>query len=589
MSTLSSFSLKNTSTTTFYHADTHTHQKATTASTKFHKVVARSSKAHNKRLVLDTAPVLQYYSNYPSNTKTKKKKNSSKSKGEEVVTLIDHLITFFYKFINPPLHSSVDPNYVLSGNFAPVGELPPTECTVVCGELPSSLNGAYLRNGPNPQHPPHGPHHLFEGDGMLHSLLLSGGRATFCSRYVQTYKYTLERIAGFPTFPNVLSGFYGLADIARCAIAIARVLTGQINLMRGFGLANTSLAFFSNRLFALGESDLPYAVRLTPEGDVETLERCCFNGRPFMNMTAHPKIDIHTGEMFAFRCSPVPPYLTFFRFDAKGSKQPDVPIFSMTRPTFVHDFAITKRYAVFPETQLEMKPENLVALRGMPVASDPSKVPRIGVIPRYASSESELRWYTVPGYSAMHVTNAWEDEEEGIILIAPNAVSIENIFHRIEMVHFSLEKVRIDMRTGMVSRTCLDTRSLELGSINPAYVGKKNRYAYMGVGEVVPKMSGVVKIDLELERAVSSRFYGPGCFGGESIFVARDADDSEADEDDGYIVSFVHNENTGDSKFEVMDAKSPMLDIVATVKLPGRVPYGFHGLFVTQKNLLKQL
>jgi len=51
-------------------------------------------------------------------------------------------------------------------------------------------------------------------------------------------------------------------------------------------------------------------------------------------------------------------------------------------------------------------------------------------------------------------------------------------------------------------------------------------------------------------------------------------------------VSYVHDENSGQSNFTVMDAKSPNLDIVAKVKLPGRVPYGFHSLFVSQDSLL---
>ena len=165
-------------------------------------------------------------------------------------------------FINPPVSPSVDPRYILADNFAPVDELPPTECEVIYGSLPSSLNGAYIRNGPNPQYLPRGPYHLFDGDGMLHSLRISDGRAVLCSRYVKTYKYTLERDAGHPVFPNVFSGFNGLtASAARGAVAVGRILTGQYNPANGIGLANTSLAFFGDRLYALGESDLPYPIR----------------------------------------------------------------------------------------------------------------------------------------------------------------------------------------------------------------------------------------------------------------------------------------------------------------------------------------
>eukprot|EP01018_Ginkgo_biloba_P031800 Gb_15853 [translate_table: standard] len=42
-----------------------------------------------------------------------------------------------------------------------------------------------------------------------------------------------------------------------------------------------------------------------------------------MGMTAHPKIDLETGELFAFQYGPVPPFLNFFRVAPSGEKEPD--------------------------------------------------------------------------------------------------------------------------------------------------------------------------------------------------------------------------------------------------------------------------
>lgn len=104
----------------------------------------------------------------------------------------------------------------------------------------------------------------------------------------------------------------------------------------------------------------------------------------------------------------------------------------------------------------------------------------------------------------------------------------------------------------------------------------------------MPKAAGVVKLDLSRagdgDCTVARRVYGAGCYGGETYFVARDTA-AEAEEDDGYLVTYVHDEKRMESWFWVMDAKSPDLDIVARVRLPGRVPYGFHGLFVSQNQL----
>ncbi|KAM7507401.1 hypothetical protein LguiA_017854 [Lonicera macranthoides] len=498
-------------------------------------------------------------------------------------------------FIDPPNKPAVDPRHVLSDNFAPVDELPPTECRVIHGTLPPCLDGAYIRNGPNPQYLPRGPYHLFDGDGMLHSIKISGGRATFCSRYVKTYKYTIERDAGSPILPNVFSGFNGLAaSAARGGLSAVRFLAGQFDPTNGIGLANTSLSLFGGALYAHGESDLPYVVKVTPNGDVLTLNRHDFDGELSMSMTAHPKIDPDTGETFAFRYGPIPPYLTFFRFDKSGKKQPDVPIFSMKTPSFLHDFAITKKYAIFGDIQIGMNPMDMIFNGGSPVGADPGKVPRIGVIPRYAKDESEMRWFDVPGFNMIHAINAWdEDDGDTVVMVAPNILSVEHTLERLELIHASMEKVKINLKTGTVSRHPVSTRNLDFAVINPAFVAKKNKYVFAAVGDPMPKVIGVVKLDVSMsetnrcECIVASRMYGPGCYGGEPFFVARDPQNPNAKEDDGYIVSYMHNENTGESRFLVMDAQSPDLEIVAAVKLPRRVPYGFHGLFVREDDLNK--
>lgn len=384
---------------------------------------------------------------------------------------------FINTSIDPPSRPSVNPKYVLSYNFGPVDELPPTECEVVEGSLPLCLNGAYIRNGPNPQFLPRGPFHLFDGDGMLHSIRISNGNATFCSRFVKTYKYITERNTGSPVIPNFFSGFRGLrAFAARAALAVARIVTGQFNIANGFGAANTSLAFFGGHLYALAESDLPYSVNLAQNGDIVTIGRHDFDGKLVERMTAHPKVDPETGEAFAFRYGILPPFLTFFRINAFGIKEPDVPIFSMLRPTLLHDFAITKKYAVFPDIQIGVNPLNIIT-GGSPIGSDPRKTPRLGVIPRYANDESEMKWFEVPGLNFLHVINAWdEDDGDTIVVVAPNILPVEHIIERMDLVHASIEKIRIDLKSGMVRRQQISTKNLELAVINPAYVGKKNRY-----------------------------------------------------------------------------------------------------------------
>ncbi|KAI3453898.1 hypothetical protein Pfo_010561 [Paulownia fortunei] len=511
-----------------------------------------------------------------------------------LTTIFNSLDEFVCKFIDPPLRPSIDPKLVLSGNFAPVDELPPTACEVEEGSLPPCLDGAYIRNGPNPQFIPRGPYHLFDGDGMLHSIRISKGKAIFCSRFVKTYKYTVERDIGSPVVINYFSAYTSLpATLARYTVALGRTLSGQYDFRRGTGGANTSLAHFGGKLFVLCESDLPYTIKLTSDGDITTLGRHEAYGEPLQSMTAHPKVDKETGETFAFRHNIQRPFLTYFRINADGIKQPEVPIFSKTQGSMVHDFAITKNYAIFPDSQIVIDPKEIIK-GNQPAVVDPAKVPRLGIIPRYAEDESEMWWVEVPGFNFVHAVNAWEEDGgDTIVMVAPNVLAVDHVLERPELTHSSMERVEINVNAKIVTRRPVSTRCMDFGVFNPAYVGKKTKYIYAAVAYEGPKMAGVAKLDLSLSTAksgdctVASRLYGPGCYGGEPFFIPREPDNPAAEEDDGYLVNYVFDETKQESRFLVMDAKSPNLEIVAVVKLPQRVPYGFHGIFVRESDLQK--
>ncbi len=79
-------------------------------------------------------------------------------------------------------------NPYLQGNFAPVlEEVTATELPVM-GQVPESLCGRYLRNGPNPVTTPEpATYHWFTGDGMVHGIRLRDGRAEwYRNRWVRS-------------------------------------------------------------------------------------------------------------------------------------------------------------------------------------------------------------------------------------------------------------------------------------------------------------------------------------------------------------------------------------------------------------------
>ncbi|GAB2235540.1 hypothetical protein Drorol1_Dr00025968 [Drosera rotundifolia] len=200
---------------------------------------------------------------------------------------------------------------------------------------------------------------------MLHCLRLLDSKATLCSRYVKTNKYVFEERAGTRLIPYFISAFNGVVGSAvRGALAAAKMLAWQFDVHDGIGVANTNLSYIGGKLYALCEYDLPYEIRVTSEGDIETLG--CRNDGSFdgvINMTAHPKVDPDTTEAFAFCYSILHQFLTYFRFDPHGYKLPDVPISSLHSPTFIHDFAITKNYVIFPDIQIGADPLGFLMMK----------------------------------------------------------------------------------------------------------------------------------------------------------------------------------------------------------------------------------
>ena len=76
--------------------------------------------------------------------------------------------------------------------------------------------------------------------------------------------------------------------------------------------------------------------------------------------------------------------------------------------------------------------------------------------------------------------------------------------------------------------------------------------------------------------------HGEGRAAGEPVFVPREG---SAAEDDGYLVTLVHDLGQASTDFVVMDAQDFDRGYVAKVALPQRVPFGFHGNWVSDSSV----
>nr|UYM26438.1 NCED1+3' [Diospyros kaki] len=487
-----------------------------------------------------------------------------------------------------PLPKTADPSVQIAGNFAPVPEQPVRRNLPVEGKIPESIQGVYVRNGANPLFQPVAGHHFFDGDGMVHAVKFSNGAASYACRFTETNRLVQERALGRPVFPKAIGELHGHSGIARLLLFYARGLFGLLDHSRGIGVANAGLAFFNNRLLAMSEDDLPYHVRVTPSGDVSTVGRYNFDNQLKTTMIAHPKLDPVSGELFSLSYDVIQkPYLKYFRFSPSGEKSPEVEI-PVSEPTMMHDFAITERFVVVPDQQVVFKLPEMIR-GGSPVVYDRKKVSRFGVLDKYETDGSKIKWVEAPDCFCFHLWNAWEEPEtDEVVVIGSCMTPPDSIFNECdEGLKSVLSEIRLNLRTGKSTRRPImaeaDQVNLEAGMVNRNKLGRKTRFAYLAIAEPWPKVSGFAKVDL-FSGEVKKYMYSDGNYGGEPLFLPRDAD-CEA-EDEGHILAFVHNEKTDESELRIVNAMT--LKLEASIKLPSRVPYGFHGTFISANDLANQ-
>lgn len=445
----------------------------------------------------------------------------------------------------------------LQGNFAPVREEVTADDLPVVGKLPDGLEGLFVRNGPNPQFAPKGAYHWFDGDGMLHGVRLRGGKASYRNRYVRTAGFDEEKKAGKALY----DGLMGLPDFVK----IAQGEPGYKNA------ANTALVWYDGQLLALWEGGPPHAIRVP---DLDTVGVQTFGGQLKHAFTAHPKIDAASGEMAFFGYGAAKPYVRYSVLDKAGKLLHTTGI-DIPRPVMMHDFAVTERYAVFLDL-----PEVFAfdaVLRGESLLKfDPSLGARVGILPRKAAGK-EVRWFDVKPCFVFHTLNAWEAGDE-VVLVGcrmkefPSALDStpqQGVARDSQSV---LYRWAFDLKTGAVKEGPLHDAGCDFPRVDDRLLGRKARYGYA----MKLAMDGFLKYDLE-KGTHEEHAHGKGRFGGEGVFVARP--DARA-EDDGWLLTFVHDEPANKSELVVIDARTFDKPPVARVVLPGRVPYGFHGTWL---------
>ena len=470
----------------------------------------------------------------------------------------------------PEWISSIDNPY-LHGLFAPVTSAQTEEDPEIEGELPNDLNGAYFRNGPNNRYAPTNRYHWFDGDGMIHGVWFHEGRARYESRWIETEGTQLEQAGDEAIWPGVLGPFD---------------FTLPIGPIKDTG--NTDLVFLRDHLIALWyESGRAYPLNArtleteTAEDDLASLPK---------RISAHSKVDPATGDFIFFNYGDRPPFMQY------GVLQPDGKVhqtdISLPGPRRPHDIGMTPHFSILHDFPIFFDDE-LFKKTGKRIPLFHSDVPtRFGVIPRFGH-DHDVRWFEFDPCYMLHVVNTWE-ENDRIVMIGcrtndptlkpdPRDGNIAAMLSGIKL-QANLYRWEMDLATGETTEHPLDSLNAEFPMINDAWLGKKNRYSYHSVipFEIPATFEGLAKYDLESGEVVDRYDYPEGVFGSEAPFAPRTG---ATEEDDGYLITFVTDTNDWTSACLVLDARDLARGPIAKVKLPARVPAGFHATFVRDGSL----
>jgi carotenoid cleavage dioxygenase-like enzyme len=139
-----------------------------------------------------------------------------------------------------------------------------------------------------------------------------------------------------------------------------------------------------------------------------------------------------------------------------------------------------------------------------------------------------------------------------------------------------LHRWRFNLRDGTTREEKLDPRIMEFGMINGRYAGRRHRYAYSTLPEPGWFLfNGFVKSDLETGRSWEYRLPA-GVFASEAPFAPRRGATAE---DDGYLVSFLIDENRQASECVLIDAQRIEEGPVCRIALPHKISSGTHAVW----------
>ena len=451
----------------------------------------------------------------------------------------------------------------LQGNYAPVDEerdLGADELRVE-GTLPRGLQGAFMRDGPNPAFQPNHYVYPVDGDGMVHAVYFRDGQVHYRNRWVETSHLLTER-----KFGRTIYGSAGkVLEVPQEVIEAG----GEPNPVRN--TANTNVLYHGGKLLAMWEGGFPHLLN----SDLSTVGLYDYDGalQPGDALTAHPKICPDTGQLISCTQRWDSPNYWMQIFDARGAHMKTVEV-EFPRKGIIHDLQITENYVVifyapsFYSLEHAMRGEN-------PFLWEPDKGTKIIVIPR--DGQGENRVFETDAFFSWHFCNGFEQGGKIVIdYIWINSIPFTQAQGTgVEKQPRRMHRMTLDLASGAVSDERFAEVFCEFSRVDERRMGKNYRYGFATSSNRdwgdAHGYNCTGRFDFETGESKLWE-YGPEANAGEPVYVANP--DSEREED-GYLMCYVYNPGEG-AFLSILSAGDFDNGPVAKVHIPGRVPNGLH-------------
>ena len=426
----------------------------------------------------------------------------------------------------------------------------PAELTLerlaITGTIPAGLNGRYFKMGANPVKHDAG-HHWFLGDGMVHGIAIKDGRAAwYRNRWIRSH--LAAAALGRPAAPGPRRGRNDTV--------------------------NTNVVDIGGHPFAVVEAG-SFPVKLSDT--LEDQRYDAFDGTLVGSFTGHPHRDPLTGEHHAIAYDGgIGDAVRHVVVAADGKVVRDVAIPVRDGPC-IHDCAITARFVVVLDLPVTFSMRALLGGHVFPFRWDPAHRARLGFLPRDGQA-ADVVWCDLDPCFVFHVANAFDRADGEVVLdVIAYATMFASDAGGLDALG-RFERWTIDPVTRRVGRRVIDATPQEFPRIDERRFGRSHRHVYtVSVPpDGDPQLVGATRLykhDLETGNRLVHEF-GDGHLPGEFVFVPATVD---AGEDEGWLLGLVIDVAHDTTDLVILDARGFEAPPVATIRIPHRIPPGFHG------------